>query len=143
MWLYTSTSMNKIILLTAISVAGILAIFLAPTSTFVPTVKAYSCNSSSSASHIAVATQVSGRSGSCATGSSAVNNLHQGTGTASSFGPNGESAAGASGSPSHVEIVISSASGGAQSSCSSSSTVNSGGGATTITQSTSKSGACP
>lgn len=135
--------MNKITLLTAFSVAGILAIFLTPTSTLAPTVNAYSCSSSSSTSHIAVATQVSGSSGSCATGSSAVNNAQQASGTATGFGPNGEASAGTA-FPGHVEVVISAAIGGAQSSCSSSSASNSGsGGATIITQSTSKSGACP
>jgi hypothetical protein len=123
------------------------AIFVATTSliTNVPNIViAYSCSGSASASHIAVTTKISGSSGSCATGSSAGNNLHQGTGTAITSGPNGGAAAGAFASPSHVEIVISSASGGAQSSCSSTSTSNSGeGGATTITQSMSKSGACP
>lgn len=141
--------MNKITLLTAISMAAVLAILLAPTSTVVPIVKAYSCSSSASTSHIDVKTTspaptTSGSSGSCATGSSAVNNLHQGTGTATGFGPNGEAAAGAFSNPSHVEIVISAAIGGVQSSCSSSSASNSGsGGATIITQSTSKAGACP
>lgn len=130
--------MNRIFSMGAIFVATTFLITNIPN-----TAMAYSCSGSASTSRVAVTTQISGSSGSCATGSSAVNNLHQGTGTASSFGPNGESAAGASGSPSHVEIVISSASGGAQSSCSSSSTSNSSEGATTITQSTSKSGGCP
>lgn len=130
--------MNRIFLIGAIFIAATFLMMNTPN-----TAMAYSCSGSASTSHIAVTTQITGSSGSCGTGSSAVNNLHQGTGTASNFGPNGEAAAGASSSPSHVEVVISSASGGAQSSCSSSSTSNSGEGATTITQSTSKSDACP